>query len=103
MNGVVLFFVRKSVMGKRKGFNWRARVDLVTNRAQKNGGVQEDTNVLELPAKTRKTSETNEGKEPKKKKKLSSRQKKHFKKILERKEKKAKVTESIRVTRVYGT
>lgn len=91
-------------MGKRKGYNWRARVDLVTNREKQNGGVQEDTNVLELPSKTRIPSETAEGrKPPRKRKKLNSRQKKHFKKILERKEKKAKVFEIIRTTRVYVT
>lgn len=90
-------------MGKRKGFNWRARVDLATNRAKQNGGAQEDTNVLELPPKTRKLSEAEEGKLPKKRKKLSTRQKKHFKKIVERKEKKAKVNEIIRITRVYVT
>jgi len=86
-------------MGKRKGYNWRARVDLVTSRGKKNGGVQEDTNMLELPVKTRKLSEAKEGKLLKKKK-LSSRQKKYFKKILEKKEKKAKVIESIRATHV---
>lgn len=86
-------------MGKRKGFNWKARVDSVTGRGKKNGGAKEDTNVLELPAKTRKLSETEEGKLPRKKKRLSSRQKMHLKKILEKKDKKAKVTEIIRATR----
>ena len=88
-------------MGKRKGYNWRARVDQATNCGEQNGGAQEDTNVLELPGKkTRKPSETKQGNLPKKKKKLSIRQKKHFKKIVERKEKKAKVCEIIGTARV---
>lgn len=78
-------------MGKRKGYNWRARVDQPTGRLEENGGTHEDTNMLKLPAKkTRKSSEVKQGNFPKKKK-LSIRQKKNFKKIVERKEKKAKV------------
>ena len=79
-------------MGKRKGYNWRARVDLATDRDRQNRGTPEDTNVLELPSKARANSERKEVEEPpRKKKKLSSRQKKHLKKIVEKKEKKAKV------------
>ena len=84
-------------MGKRKGYNWRARVEAVTDQEkQQNGDALEDTNVLELPArKARKLSQLKEEKLPRKKK-LSTRQKKYLKKIVERKEKKAKVIESVR-------
>lgn len=90
-------------MGKRKGYNWRARVDQATDRVKQNGGAQGDTNVLELPARTRKLSETKQGNLPKKKKKLSIRQRKYFKKIVERKEKKVKVCEIIGTTRACIT
>lgn len=85
-------------MGKRKGYNWRARVEVVKDLEKQNGGTPdlEDTNVLELPArKTRKLSQPKEEKLPRKKK-LSTRQKKYLKRIVERKEKKAKVIESVR-------
>ena len=94
---------KRAAMGKRKGYNWRARVDLVTDREKQNGDTLEDTNVLELPAKTRKLFEPKEGKLPRKRKRLGNRQKKHLKKIVERKEKKAKVIENIRRTRVNVT
>ena len=93
---VACYASQPAAMGKRKGYNWRARVGVVTDREKQNGDAPEDTNVLELPAKTRKLSaESKEGKLPMKKK-LSSRQKKYLKRIVERKEKKAKVIESIR-------
>ena len=90
--------LRSTTMSRRKGFNWKARAGSAT----RSNGPYEDTNVLELPPKKQKLSE----KKPEKilnRNKLSSRQKKHLQKTVERKIKKAKVTEHIRIPRACVT
>jgi len=93
--------LRSITMGKRKGFNWKARAGSATGQRKRNSPY-EDSNVLELPPKKQKL--------PKKKpesvlprKKLSSRQKKYLQKTVEKKLKKAQVTEYIRVPRGCDT
>ena len=92
---------------KKHGYNWRARqkqpksvkkarekhVEAVGNilyNKEVEYATLEDTNALVLPAKRKRSRQDEDGEAPKKKK-LSSSQRKRLQKIVEAKERKAKV------------
>lgn len=103
---------------KRKGHNWKARQVVKANRrsipdlssliedSSKVQDTQGDTNFVALPSKgaSRKDKSADDHAGPDKKRpKLNQKQKKRLRKVLEAKEKKAKVCrQSIRVSRSVG-
>ena len=80
---------------KKLGYNWKARQSgesLGRGQTARKAGAEpaEDTNALVLPARSRKRVESEQDAAPKRKR-LSTKQRKRLTKILEVREKKAKV------------